>query len=263
MDTDKYKLLAETKYKEIEDKYGLSIYGSRGHKNFKTIFARGRKADVNSLIPTVNRFGYPPPEFCKSLGRANYPKHPVMYAGESPEVIGRELGLKENDWFHLAIYHTPEPIRFKYLLLLHDALSEKNKWRKILGKFRQFMKENHPVSHPENPEVVWQRIQSAAMAFRKNNYEETAAIAYHWLYIRGIDAILFPSLRSDEYCNFALNPNFVDKNLSLYCAHACKWKGEHIELHYTGYLESESVIWNTTNRNEYNEFQSGYANLQS
>jgi len=140
MNTDEYKLLAETKYKEIEEKYGLSVYGSRNHKNFKMVFARGRKADKNNLTPTENRFGYLPPKYCKELGRANYPEHPVMYAGESVKVIGSELGLNEDDWMHLAIYHTPEPIRFEYLLLLHDGINKENKWYKILGEFKRFMK---------------------------------------------------------------------------------------------------------------------------
>lgn len=146
MNTDEYKLIAETKYKEIEEKYGLAVYGSRNHKDFKMVFARGRKADKNNLMPTENRFGYPPSKYCNELGRANYPKHPVMYAGESVKVVGSELGLNKDDWMHLAIYHTPEPIKFEYLLLLHDGINKENKWHKILGEFKQFMKEHHPAS---------------------------------------------------------------------------------------------------------------------
>jgi len=263
MNTEDYRLLAEAKYKEIEEKYGLAVYGSRNHKDFKMVFARGRKADNENLMPTKDRFGYPASQDCNKLGRANYPKHPVMYTGESVKVIGSELGLKEDDWMHLAIYHTPDPIKFEYLLLLHDDINKKNKWHKILNEFKQFMKERHPTSHPESPEKVWQRIQSAAMAFRNNNYEETAAIAYHWLYARNIDAVLYPSLSSNDYCNFALNPNFVDNNLRLYRVHVCRWKGENIELHHTGYLESNSMVWRTTSRDDFNEFESGYSNLES
>ena len=263
METEEIRKLAETKYKEIENKYGLSVYGSRTHANKKMVFARGKLAEHDNLTPKENRFGYPPPEYCKKLGRANYPEHPVLYAGESPEVIGGELSLKKDDWLHLAIFHTPEPISFEYLLLLHDEISIQNKWHKILHEFKHFMIKNHPEKHLETPEQVWERIQSAAKAFRNHNYEETAAIAFHWLYIRNIDAILYPSLRSDDYCNFALNTNFVDKNLHLYRVHACKWLGENLELHQTGELESGTIVWRQTNKDDVDEFQSGYANLQS
>lgn len=258
-----YNQQAESIYKKIEDKYGLAVYGSRNHSNKNMVFARGRTADPNNLTTKENRFSYPPPEHCKMLGRANYPMHPVMYAGESPQIIADELNLNINDLFHLAIFYTPKPVNFEYLLLLHDGIAVTNKWRKTLDEFKEVFKNNHPTSHPESPEKVWERVQSAAMAFRGNDYEETAAIAHHWLYGRGIDAILYPSLHNDDYCNFALNPKFVDQNLVLYRVHACKWLGDNLELHHTGYLDSGNMIWRNTSKEDHDELQNVYTNLQS
>ncbi len=185
-----------------------------------------------------------------------------MYVGNSSIITVKELGLEKNQWFHLAIYYTPQPITFECLLLLHDALSENNAWKAILMEFKKFSEDHHPKLYSESHELVWQRIQAAAMAFRGKNYKETAAIAYHWLYVRNMDAIIYPSIRDDEHCNFALNTSFVDKNLTLYKVHACRWNGEKIELHHTGHLESGFVIWNKTSREDFEQFENAYKDLQ-
>lgn len=263
MDPNSYRQIAETKYREIEKKYGLTVYGSRTHQSIRLVFARGRIADPENLTPLENQFGYPPVECCNEIGRAHYPRQPVMYVGESPNVIAAELRLTKNDWFHIAIFYTPRSVNFNYLLLLHEGMPDTNVWKKILLESKKHFMSSLPPKHSETPQQVWNRIQSAALCFRKNNYEETAAIAFHWLYVRGVDAILYPSIRTDDYCNFALSADFVDQHLALYRVHACRWLGENLEFHHTGKLEGKFLVWNKTSRGDWSDFENGYRSLLS
>lgn len=252
---------AEIRYRDLAASGGLSALATRGHKNMKLTFVRGRIADPKNLTPLENHFSYPPSEKCKEYGRAHIPHHPVLYAGEAPAVIVEELRLPPNSWLHLAIFYTPEPIDFEYLLLLHDSLSPENIWSAVRDELHHHLTEQ--VDLPEPIDRVWSRIQQAAALFRGSNYSDTSAIAHHWLYSKGLDAVLYPSVRNDRWCNFALHPRFADR-LHQYCVLACRWTGSNFELHYTGRVsDTGQMLWEATSREDWQQFNSTYSHLSS
>lgn len=250
---------AEQKYNEIESEYGLTAIGSRVHPSTRLVFLRGKKIDESTRMPTLNQFSYPPSHICTGYGRANIPHYPVLYTGESPAVIAEELELSPGSWLNLAIFFTPAPKRFEYLLLLHDELDSSNIWAPIRDELRKHITESS--NRPESADVIWSRIQRASQLFRGQDYGITSAIAHHWLYTRGIDAVLYPSIRNDKWCNFAIHPRFAG-DLQLYSVLDCRWTGKDIELHNTGIPDALGKLdWRATNRDDWQQFNSVYANL--
>lgn len=251
--------IAEERYRQLAASGALSALAARRHENIKLTFVRGRIADPKNLMPTENHFSYPPADRCLSYGRAHIPHYPVLYVGESPAVIVEELRLSPDSWLHLAIFYTPAPVNFEYLLLLHDLLSSENIWSAIRDDLHHHLTKQSDLPVPVDS--AWSRMQEAAALFRGSEYTETSAIAHHWLYTQGIDAILYPSVRNDRWCNFALHPRFADR-LRLFCVLACRWTGSFFELHHTGKLgDAGQLRWSATSREDWQQFNSTYAHL--
>ena len=253
--------IAEMRYRKLAASGGLSALAARGHENIKLTFVRGRVADPKNLTPTENHFSYPPADRCVGYGRAHIPHHPVLYAGETPAVIVEELRIPPDSWLHLAIFYTPAPVNFEYLLLLHDFLSLENRWSAVRDELHHHLTEQGDL--PEPVDRVWARMQEAAALFRGSDYADTSAIAHHWLYSKGLDAILYPSLRNDRWCNFALHPRFADR-LRQYCVLACRWTGSVFELHHTGRPNDTGQLhWEATSREDWQQFNSTYSHLSN
>lgn len=258
--SSKYVAIAQKRYRELASNGSLSALAARAHKNIKLTFIRGRIANQDDLTPTENHFSYPPSDKCTKYGRAHIPSYPVLYAGESPAVIAEELQLRPGSWFHLAIFYTPEPVNFEYLLLLQDLLSPQNRWSAVRDELHQYLA--NQANLPEPIDKIWARMQKAAELFRGADYIDTAAIAHHWLYSQGLDAVLYPSVRNDLWCNFALHPKFADR-LRQYCVLACLWTGSNIELHQTGRTDDNGQLyWKATSREDWLEFNSTYSHLK-
>ncbi|MDP2877592.1 MAG: RES domain-containing protein [Holophaga sp.] len=256
-----YVATAEMRYRKLAENGGLSALAVRGHESIKLTFVRGRIADPTNLTPTENHFSYPPADKCGDYGRANIPHYPVLYAGETPAVIAEELGISPNSWLHLAIFYTPDPVNFEYLVLLHDMLSSENRWSTVREELHHHLTEQADL--PAQVENVWSRMQEASALFRGPDYADTSAIAYHWLYTQGLDAILYPSARNDRWCNFALHPRFADR-LRQYCVLACHWTGSVFELHHTGRpSDTGQLRWEATTREDWQQFKSTYSHLTS
>lgn len=253
--------IAESRYRVLAANGALSALAARGHENIKLAFVRGRRADPENLTPPENRFSYLPVGECVNYGRAHIPHCPVLYAGETPAVIVEELRLPPDSWLHLAIFYTPTPINIEYLLLLHDSLSSENRWSAVRDELHHHL--TRQANLPEPIDRVWSRIQEAAALFRGADYVDTAAIAHHWLYSKGLDAILYPSVRNDRWCNFALHPRFADR-LRQYCVLACHWTGTVFELHHTGRtIDNGQLRWEATSREDWRQFNSAYSHLTS
>jgi len=252
---------SEARYQQLSIGGGLSALAARKHEKVRLVFVRGRLADPNNLTPAENHFSYPPAAVCSQYGRANIPHHPVLYAGESPAVIAEELQIPENSWFHLAVYYTPAPVDFEYLILLHDALSSENKWSQIRDELREHVMglQNMPMPF----DAVWARLQQAALLFRGKDYADTAAIAHHWLYTQNLDAILYPSVRNDRWCNFAIHPRFAD-GLRQHCVVTCRKKGvgEMFEVIHTGRLDDVGQLqWLPTSHEDLEQLEMGFTHL--
>lgn len=248
-------------YHSIRLKYGLEAATTVTLHESREGFIRGRKANPQYLKPIENHFSYPPAQYCNLHGRANIPGFPVFYAGETPETIAEEIRLQNGDWLHLAVFYTPSPVKLEALLLLHDAYNSDSMWSQYRDEMREHIK-NNPNDFGKKA-LAWERIQSSALQFRVEDYRDTSAISHFWLYEKAIDAIVYPSVKKDAYCNFALAPSFVDRSLELYRVYTCLWVDEKLQAHYTGRIENGRVAWNDFSQEDYDQWHSGFSSLTS
>ena len=258
---NKYVENHEQNYKEISIRFGLDVFVGRQHSTMKMIFMRGKKIHKNNITPVENHFSYPPSDFCKVLGRANYPNYPVFYAGESGSVICDEVEIIEDELFHLGIFRTKESVSLNCVLFLHDELNDMNGWKNVLTESKKYVRDQ--VSS-EKFGSVWSKIQEASNIFRldRSKYDLTATIAYEWIYNKGMDAIIYPSVRNDNFCNFALNPKFVDDNLELYKVLLCKRKNDdNLAFLKKGMYIDNEMVWSVFDEDDYNEYISLYKHL--
>ncbi len=244
-------------YHKIRVKYGLEAISTCVLNDTREGFIRGRKADPTKLKPPENHFSYPPSEYCKTYGRANIPGCPVFYAGETPEIIAEEIMLENGDWLHLSVFYTPKPVKMEALLLLHDEYNGISEWAGFRDEVREHINGN-PANFGRTP-LGWERIHNSALQFRVDNYRDTSSISHFWLYEKGIDAIVYPSIRNDSFCNFALSPTFVDKSLKMYRVYTCRWIDGQLEAHYSGHAGDDGiVIWKRFSPLDYDQWHAGF-----
>lgn len=249
------------KYHLIRETYGLGDVGSSVLQGVRMVFFRGRTVDPKDLTPKANHFSYPPAEYCLTYGRANIPGFPVFYAGESPAVVLDELHIKIGDWLHLAVFKMPIPADIELMLLIHDQFCAPSRWADLRNELREHVRNSDALAG--RPDETWDRMQQTPMQFRREDYSDTAAISHFWLHEKNIDAVVYPSIRNDEYCNFALSPDFVDHHVQLHCVHACRWTGKYLELRYVGRTEDgRSLNWAEWTQDDWNEFNTGYKDLR-
>lgn len=251
-----YHKAALRHYHSIRGKYGLEAVATCVLHDCREGFIRGRKADPDNLKPSGNHFSYPPTQHCNSYGRANIPGYPVFYAGETPEIIAEEIKLENGDWVHLAIFYTPQPVKMEALLLLHDEYKSDTVWSGHRDEVREYIK-SKPDDFGKRP-LVWDRIQSSALQFREDDYRDTSVISHFWLYEKNIDVVVYPSVRKNSLCNFALAPRFVDEYLKLYRVFTCLWDDGKLQAHYTGHLDDKKIIWNDFSQTDYEQWHAGF-----
>lgn len=257
--------LAIARYNRISEQCGFKLVPTTLHENNKEVFFRGRIADPNNLTPSENRFSYPPRQYCTGYGRANIPYHPVFYAAQCAEVIANELRLELDSWLHIAVFYAPQPARIRRLLLVHDGFAGKGYWAKCRNAAKEeIIRNTDPSFSRDEIEDAWRRLQVTALQFRTPNYEHTSAISHYWLYQAGLEGIVYPSLRNDEFCNYALHPEFVDNQLKMYCVHACFWRRDELELHHVGFpVDDQKITWRTTTPADAAEWTNKYPSLMS
>jgi hypothetical protein len=261
-----YHERAIARYHAIKERCGLKLVPSILHEDAREVFFRGRIADPNSLTPRQNRFSYPPRQYCTGYGRANIPYHPVFYAGQCADVIANDLRLELNSWLHIAVFYAPRPVRIRRLLLVHDEFAAEGYWAKCRDSVKEDIIRNTDPSSFSREEIEdsWKRLQATALQFRTPNYEDTSAISHFWLYQSELEGIVYPSLRRDDFCNYALHPGFVDSHLKLYCVHACFWKADQLELHHIGYpADDHTLTWRRSTDVDGAEWTNGYQALKS
>ena len=263
MDKLEYHRLAIAHYHSIRERAGFQIIPTVAMEGAKEVFFRGRIADPLNLTPPQNHFSYPPPQYCTGYGRANIPYHPVFYAGRSPQVIANELRIELNSWLHIGVFYSSRPTRITRLLLLHDGFTKQELWAKHRDTAQERILAEWKSA--DDPEVIWQRLQATALAFRGPNYQDTSAISHFWLYEVGLDGIVYPSLQNNDFCNYALSPSFVDTNLRLCCVHACFWRLDRLELHFIGFPtdDQQSLRWRETDATDVKDWLGGYPTLMS
>ena len=246
------------RYHSIKERSGLGNVPSVVVEG-KEIFFRGRVADPDNLTPVENHFSYPPRRFCSEYGRANIPSFPVFYAAESPVTIANELRLGPESWLHIAVFYMPARERIDRLLLIHDDFKSGRPWAKHRDDLKSYM---FNLPDQSDPAEEWRRLQETARQFRSDCYEGTSAISHFWLYHVGLDGVIYPSLRTDDFCNFAMHPRFVDRCLKLYCVHACFWTVDRLHLLHTGYPAAEGQLaWTPSTQAQADEWSQGFKAL--
>ena len=262
MDERDLQEAATRRYHEIKDEYGLPHAASLRLEGARQAYLRLVVSNPTESASQRDCYSHPRPSDCRTHGRAHIPGHPVLYAGESPQVIIDELGVKAGTWIHIAVFYTPDPVDLTYLFLIHGGFSSDTRWAQYRDQLREHAQRPDQAANPVD--ISWRLLAKTALLFRTENYQDSSAIAYFWLYEKQLDGIVYPSLRNDEYCNFALSPRFVESSVALYCVHRCRWTGELIELSATGKPTNGGRIeWNAYNQQDWAEFDSGYRFLIS
>ncbi|MEZ5403763.1 MAG: RES domain-containing protein [Bryobacteraceae bacterium] len=254
-------------YIAISKKYGLNAAFSCHTDLERHVFFRGRAPAPTELRPLENVFSYPPPQFCRSYGRANLPRQPVLYAAETPETIADELRLSDEAWLHIAVFYTPEPVVMKVMPFLHSGFTAENEWSELRDAFKTFVEEGGDARFGVKPVPLrFTRIEALAMAFRGDDYAETAILAHYWLNNPRpelkADAIVYPSVRRDDACNFAIASGFVDAHLRLFRVFLCRFAGGRFQVESTGEVSvGGSLWWREPNEDDRGHWYAGFAAL--
>lgn len=258
-DTMKERHWAKQAYMQISIDYSLWAQYAIKHKKKKMVFLRGRKINETKLdITSKETFGLPPSNVVKSRGRANIAYHPVLYVGQTPEIITNEIDISIDDVFYLEIYANKLPVDFNYISFLNKNIPKENKW---LGHHNRFLDEVKN-KYSDKFSKIDESLEAVSKLFTESNYDITAPIAHEWLYNRNIDAILYPSNPNPIYCNFAISPRFYEDHLFIYKIHNVKLKSNgYIEFIKTGDIDSQGIIWRETTRTDHHEFNSAYKHL--
>lgn len=149
-------------------------------------------------------------------------------------------------------------------ILHEDGFAADGYWAGCRNSVKEdIVKNTDPSSFsPDEIEDSWKRLQATALQFRTPNYEDTSAISHFWLYKVGLEGIVYPSLRNDDFCNYALHPSFVDGHLKLHCVHACFWRQDQLDLHYIGYpADHGTLTWRKSTSYDAVEWTNGYRAL--
>lgn len=159
------------------------------------------------------------------------------------------------------MFYLPEPVDVKYLLLVHEDFSADRVW----SRFRVELRDRVHASTRgglESGRSEWKKIQMAAQQFRGENYTDTSAITHYWLYEKKLDGVVYPSVRDDDYCNFALAPRFVEESVRFHCVHLCRWRDDRIELVKTATTgKRQGLVWEKSTIDDWSDFADSYRSL--
>ena len=176
-------------------------------------------------ITKVSTFGAPLPEQCKDMGRANWPKKPVFYAGDRPITALVELKSLENGneffiskWSFDFTKTSNEYIHVSPFLF--DNMSNKNPWNILMENKKdpyQEIKDDFGQEKADSLSYLNKQISKLFTSINNKHYHITAFISHQHIYSNLPDKktvsfpiLIYPSIQNNfDSCNLAIHPGFV------------------------------------------------------
>ena len=158
---------------------------------------------------TVKRMGYPPRTLAKQ-GRANRPKHQVLYVSTSPVVAVLEAQIELDQQFVLVEYGLKESIGFSHAGIFNSTSRD---WISAMAK---------NISTSLAPLIDTYGLQNLQEAHRwigelfltadRNQYKLTTALAE--LLLMPLEGLIYPSLYEYRQYNMAIRTIAADRKLA-------------------------------------------------
>lgn len=216
--------------KIISNEFGILINYAQPikHKDFKLKFFRARVVDEFQNPSLIREHSYPPINVTK-MGRCNFPKLPVFYCSNdsgtalleaSRNKVGQNVKYYISKW---ELKGNEEDLIFQNFLQI--ALPEENEFKLLQKGFQNNI--NRPFRKSLNKELDIERTKGLIEYFKfldscfigDDDYSISASLAYRALFVEHnyrADILMYPSVQTRRKgVNLALNPNFVENNLSM------------------------------------------------
>lgn len=216
-------------------------------RNYKAFYQVGRGLNchrgirvsrdrlINGIKPDgeftkIGRFSYKPIDLTKEYGRCHKPGMPVFYASSTSETIFSELDVELNDFVligtwkaknnnqirsiyigALDYYRKTQLIPFPVWTAEHYEMVKKdisNEVKKRLGDKKQFGLISMLI------DAFFSDVFSKP-AYTFKEYKITSIVSNYLFENRKFDVIGYPSVKHFGSTNYALRPNFIDRNLEL------------------------------------------------
>lgn len=214
-------------------------------------FARGRRLPSAQKFDSIRALAYPPKEQCRSYGRCNKPRHPVLYAGVGTELIFSEIGAKLGDVVGL-LHMSPSS------QMLCVRLGALNLWRRTSGLclMHESMKTEIRRIH-QNPEHITAFLLDAFVShyFGQPGSDDTYKLtsAYTTAILNShpeISGLVYDSVDHEAGACLAIKPDVFDsilKPTEVQIVQVTNYLGygifDFVELERASRFEGEKIIW--------------------
>lgn len=176
------------------------------------------RANIDENKENVNlarTFSYPNPTFCTSNGRANLSRFPVFYCSDVAGTAVAELRPKVDDIVFLSEWvircHRPN----RHASFFPPTIDSPNPWITIAANKRKgrvtFFEKYFGKEATAKVDEIFSFLGELFL-HENPPYSITSSIAFHLIYNRLVDYIIYPSfITRAGSCNLAFHPNFVDE----------------------------------------------------
>jgi len=229
-------------------------------KDFAAFRARKNIDETKENIEDVNTFSYPNSIVCKKNGRANIAEKPVFYSAENVNVALNEVWPQKDDIIHLSIWRLKGDVsNFRVSVCLSDDISKDNLWYGANLRIKDAIKRELDY-HDQTSAIDLFKLLAKTFFSEKYPYLMSSTAAYLFLYAYGIDALVYPSFSwRARFCNYALNPGFVDRNLEIlgvYKLHVRESNqvADIVDLVSVGTYNGAKILWREPSSDDYRHY---------
>ncbi len=207
----------------------------------------------------IAEFSYPPLSV-SSMGRCNFPGHPVFYASNSPLTAILEA-FKESNFQERKLYLSlwsiiPNKEIFYFESFLRGGLNEKSFYHKFNDNLKDDLQKTFKALVNEDQILgMLEYLKFVDSQFTSDEtYSISASLAHRRLYFPGnitSDIIMYPSVKSNRNeANFAIHPNFVDNNMRLDKVYEISLDNFDVStntfsmtFHRYGFVSKSAILW--------------------
>jgi hypothetical protein len=220
-------------------------------KNMKWLpFLRIRtKASLNGDKSNTAEFSCIPKEKAP-INRLNLPNFPAFYVA-TDSVTGRKEVTGKLEPYYLAVWYKPAGVDMSFAMFI-DGVQE-DTYKELINERNEAVKKQM-TPHEFDEFLVSLRLYSKLVQSKANppnEYFYTSILGHHFLYEakqeHEVDALLYPSVHSNQHLNLAIHPNFCE-NLILWGVflmqpHTDPKEEERPEYLQTGVLCEGKLQW--------------------